>query len=822
MSSSTTLTIGFTRYHGAGNPYWAIAEYAARIRARELGVTLVVRHSVSGSEQATAIQALIQQPVDAIIISVVDPNNPDFVAALGRATAAGIPLVVAASPIAYPVTCTVRWDEAQGLARAATYLAERLDGRGKVVHLRGLLHNPVAQLRWQGVHQVLDRFPEITIVAETDQADWQRELALPIMRAILEAHPDIRGVIAANDPMALGALDALAEVGRLCDVVVVGVDSSPHALLALMEGTLSATVRRPPNQIGRAVVDTTLAILQGNPVPLEILLDDMTLVTAETIRPALLDILQITPEIINELVASTAVLRAERSTLRTIIDSLPDLIYIKDRDSRFEATNQALAQLLGVPDPSALIGKTDFDFFPHDLATQYRADEQAVIQSGEPLLTKEEPVLDASGAERWYITTKVPVRDIEGQVIRLVGHGQDVTERRRAEEERRALERKLLEAQKLESLGVLAGGIAHDFNNLLVAILGNASLVLPDVAPGSPVREALEQIQIAAQRAADLTRQMLAYAGKGRFVIQHLDMNTIVEEMTQLLQASIPKTVALRYYLAPDLPAIEADATQIRQIAMNLVVNAAEAIGTKQGIISITTGAQWADREYLAEVYLAPELPEGRYVFVEVADTGHGMDAATRAKIFDPFFTTKFTGRGLGLAAVIGIVRGHKGALKVYSEPEKGTTFKILLPASAAATEAQVIPQQSAADWRGSGTVLVIDDEPDIRKIATRMLQRFGFTVLTAEDGHAGIEILQTQANSIVCVLLDMTMPHLDGPETFRLIRQTMPTLPVMLMSGYNEQEAISRFAGKGIAAFLPKPFTTKDLSIRLQSLFGS
>ncbi len=516
----------------------------------------------------------------------------------------------------------------------------------------------------------------------------------------------------------------------------------------------------------------------------------------------MLDVLQVTPGIINELVAGSAVLNAERTTLRTIIDSLPDLIYIKDRDSRFEAANQALAQLFGLPDPSALIGKTDFDFFPHDMAAQYRADELAIIESGEPLLSKEVPTLDAGGAERWFITTKVPVRDTEGRVIRLVGHGQDVTERRRAEDQRRALEQKLLEAQKLESLGVLAGGIAHDFNNLLVAILGNASLALLDIAPGSPVRAALEQIEIAAQRAADLTRQMLAYAGKGRFVIQQLGINAIVEEMTHLLQASISKNVALRYYLAPDLPTIEADATQIWQIVMNLVVNAAEAIGTQQGIIAITTGVQWADRAYLAEVYLATDLPEGRYVFVEVSDTGHGMDAATRAKIFEPFFTTKFTGRGLGLAAVLGIVRGHRGALKVYSEPGKGTTFKILLPASGAAAEAHAAAQPSDATWQGSGTVLVIDDEPDIRVIAGRMVQRYGFSVLTAEDGRAGIEILQAHADSIVCVLLDMTMPHLDGPETFRLIRQISPKLPVMLMSGYNEQEAISRFAGKGIAAF--------------------
>lgn len=335
--------------------------------------------------------------------------------------------------------------------------------------------------------------------------------------------------------------------------------------------------------------------------------------------------------------------------------------------------------------------------------------------------------------------------------------------------------------------------------------------------PEAPVRKALEQIETAAQRAADLTRQMLAYAGKGRFVVQQLNVNAIVEEMTHLLHASIPKNVALRYHLARELPAVEADATQIRQIVMNLVVNAAEAIETEHGIISITTGVQWADHAYLSEVYLAPELAEGPYIFIEVTDTGCGMGAATRAKIFDPFFTTKFTGRGLGLAAVLGIVRGHKGALKVNSELGQGSTFKILLPSTTSTTEPNVTAPQRGADWQGTGTVLVIDDEPDVGTIATRMLQRFGFTVLTAHDGSTGVELFQAHADSIVCVLLDMTMPQLDGQETFRLIRQIKPDARVMLMSGYNEQEATRRFTGKGIATFLPKPFTPNDLRAKLQ-----
>lgn len=248
-------------------------------------------------------------------------------------------------------------------------------------------------------------------------------------------------------------------------------------------------------------------------------------------------------------------------------------------------------------------------------------------------------------------------------------------------EERLTLERKLQETQKLESLGVLAGGIAHDFNNLLVGVMGNAGLALLELPDDSPVRETIEQIEVAAQRAADLTRQMLAYSGKGRFIIQHLDLGKLVQEMSQLLKVSISKNTIVSYEFESNLPKVEADATQLRQVIMNLLINASEAVGEREGHINLSTGVRWVDRKYLASTYLAPDLPEGKYVYLEVTDNGSGMDSETLGKIFDPFFTTKFTGRGLGLAAVLGIVRGHKGALKVTSQPGQGTTFSILLPA---------------------------------------------------------------------------------------------------------------------------------------------
>ncbi|MEQ2006185.1 MAG: PAS domain S-box protein, partial [Limisphaerales bacterium] len=274
-----------------------------------------------------------------------------------------------------------------------------------------------------------------------------------------------------------------------------------------------------------------------------------------------------------------------------------------------------------------------------------------------------------------------------------------------AEQERQRMELKLQETQKLESLGVLAGGIAHDFNNLLTSILGNASLARMDLPPRSPVEHSLEQIEKASLRAADLCRQMLAYAGKGRFVVQPFDLTQLVQDTAHLLQVSVSKKAVLKFDLDAGLPPVLADASQLRQIVMNLVINASEAIGDRSGVIALSTGLVRADRRYLADTHLAGNLPEGDYVFLEVSDTGCGMTPELRARIFEPFFTTKFAGRGLGLAAVLGIVRGHRGALRVYSEPGKGSSFKLLLPIAPGAAVGLAAPNPLADGWRGSGRI---------------------------------------------------------------------------------------------------------------------
>ncbi len=771
----------------------------------------------------------------------------------------------------------------------------------------------------------------------------------------------------------------------------------------------------------------------------------------------------IVKDVTGRMLAEEALAR-EHNLLRTLIDNLPESVYFKDTESRFVVANDAVAHLMGAPTREALIGRTDFDFYPRELAERYYADERSVISTGQPLASREEPCIDAEGNRRWFSTTKEPVRGLQGEVIGVVGVGRDITRHRqveeallealqrfeaviektplvaiqgfdqlgyirhwnaastrlygykaeealgrriqdilrspdeakhfepilqkiwttgaatipeewrirtqtgeerwayssifpvfehgkvaeafcmdvditdrkraekalresetkyrtlfeifpmglflenlegrivecsgracemygypreelltltvadllperiaarlsaadaeesigmgavvesrgrrktgeifptevstqivsiggermvfrrvhditdlkRAEEGRKRLEAQMQQSQKLESLGVLAGGIAHDFNNLLTGIMGYASLALMELPPASPALNNIRQIETTAHRAAELTKQMLAYSGRGRFIVQPVQISEVIEEMGHLLEISISKKCVLKYDFAVGLPPIEADVTQLRQVIMNLIINASEAIGDKSGVIAVSTGMKRCDQAYLCDMYVNDNLSEGLYVYLDVADTGCGMTPEVRAKLFDPFFTTKFTGRGLGLAALLGIMRGHRGAVKVYSEAGRGSTFKVLFPAAKGVTPAAIEGAPPQEVHRGTGMILVVDDEEVVRELAKEILENAGFTVLAACDGREAMDVYQAHSEEIRAVVLDLTMPHMDGVETFTEMRRIHGDVRVILSSGYNEQDAMERFAGKGLAGFIHKPYCADDLA---------
>ena len=384
-------------------------------------------------------------------------------------------------------------------------------------------------------------------------------------------------------------------------------------------------------------------------------------------------------------------------------------------------------------------------------------------------------------------------------------------ERRNTERARALLERQMQHAQKLESLGVLAGGIAHDFNNLLTAMLGHMNVAQMKLAPESPALPHLESLERIIHRAADLTRQMLAYSGKGRFVVRPYDLNHVVQEVTHLLEVSISKKIALRFHLAPSLPPVEADAAQIQQVIMNLVTNASDAIGDAEGIIRLSTAALQVDRAYLDQVFHGQDLAPGTYVTLEVSDTGCGMTPEVLARIFEPFFTTKISGRGLGLSATVGILKGHRAGLRIYSEPGLGTTFKLLFPATETRREDETI-QVAIPVLARKATVLLVDDEEMIRESAAAVLESLGLSVVTAGDGREALDALERMDGKVDVVLMDLTMPHMDGREAFHHMRRLQPHLPVILSSGYNEQESIQDFMGRGLTAFLQKPYTLRAL----------
>ena len=407
-------------------------------------------------------------------------------------------------------------------------------------------------------------------------------------------------------------------------------------------------------------------------------------------------------------------------------------------------------------------------------------------------------------------------RDVEVEAIATLhkeGERRAIQLNMRDVSERKKFEREMQETQKLESLGLLAGGVAHDFNNLLCGILGNASLALSDTQPDNPVRMRLRQIVDAAERAGFLTRQMLAYAGRGRFVTAMIDLGDLIREISPLLHTSIPKMVDVRMDLAPDLPRVEGDPSQLQQVIMNLLINAAEAIGDdRSGTVTVRTSLREIDEKEAAELFDSEASRRGAYVMLEVADTGAGMDEATKARIFDPFFTTKFTGRGLGLAAVQGIVKRHGGTIRVHSTPGHGTTFLILLPAK----EHEVRGQQRRAGRRArlpkASVVLVIDDEKTIRNLAESVLSRKGVKVLVAEDGKRGVELFRQQHADISAVVLDLQMPVMGGEEALPILQELNPNVPIILSSGFDRSEAARKFGNTKPVTFLQKPYTADEL----------
>jgi len=500
--------------------------------------------------------------------------------------------------------------------------------------------------------------------------------------------------------------------------------------------------------------------------------------------------------------------------MQLIMDHAPIGIFMLNKQGRFMFINRALCDMFGISEAEFIEAENYTEVMPTALAEQCVTSNNACLTQGKTI-TVQETISNPDGKEYIINTTKTPVYNSAGDITALVGISVNVTEQFEHDQEKEQIQQQLQHTQKLESLGVLAGGIAHDFNNILAAIMGHASLAESKCKQADPlaVEQHLGRIVTASEKAADLCKQMLAYSGQGKFIIKPLDISAFVESIINILEVSLNKGIILKLSLMENLPMVEADVSQMQQILMNLVTNANEAIASCSGVIAIRTGIMDAGENYLAHCLCAEDIYPGRFVFMEVSDTGSGMNGETIEKIFDPFFTTKFTGRGLGMSAVLGIIRGHQGALKLYSELGQGTTFRVLLPALDIPRPDEKVAEENPLHNTGIHKILVVDDEESMREITQLMLIDAGVDeVLTAEDGRDAIQIYQREGETIDLIILDLTMPHMDGEETFRQLRLINPEIKVILASGYSQQSVQDRFAGKGLCGFLQKPFTPEIL----------
>lgn len=519
---------------------------------------------------------------------------------------------------------------------------------------------------------------------------------------------------------------------------------------------------------------------------------------------------------------SEIALKGSEEKFRTLVESSFDVIFVLDSTGVFKFVSPAWEKHFGYAVSDVL--EHSFAPFVHPddapLCFEYLVRIMTTRQGGPSPPYR---VKHADGHWCLFIANGTPYTDEHGHYL-YIGVGRDISEQKRIEEERLELERQLLHSQKLESLGILAGGIAHDFNNLLQAILGNMEMAALRLAPDSPPLRYIKHAKHAARHAADLTSRMLAYSGKGHFIIEKLDLNTLVNENATMLRTAVPRSISIDLLTGTELPAINADVAQLQQVVMNLITNAAEAIEEQPGFITLSTGVQFCDQALLAESRLADKPRPGRFVYLEVIDNGIGMDEETQSRIFDPFFTTKFTGRGLGMSAVLGIIKGHGGAMFVDSSPGKGTAIKVAFPAIESTTNATEQKRvtagaetTSSAATPMSGLVLVVDDEKAVLRICVTMVKLCGFRTISATDGADAVSIFRERSDEIDLVLMDLTMPNMDGVAAMHELRRLKPNIKIILSSGFNEQELDERISEQSPSGFIRKPYSMQNLEAELR-----
>jgi two-component system, cell cycle sensor histidine kinase and response regulator CckA len=575
--------------------------------------------------------------------------------------------------------------------------------------------------------------------------------------------------------------------------------SRHRAAWALLAGALLLmAVRRSMTLIGVA--------RGGWGAPPDVVTESVALVISALLVASML---RIAP-MLRELSQSADDAAKNQRQLQAILDHTPQAVYVKNLAGQFLLANKYVTNAFGVS-LADLTGKTDLDFLPRDRAIAVRLNDAKVVAERCPL-GFDEQVPDWDGTLHHYLTWKFPLLDAEGQVYAVGGISTDITDRLRADEERQVLALRLQHAQKLESLGILAGGIAHDFNNLLAVILAGADLARSHPAMPGDARQDLDNVVSASEAAAALCKQLLAYSGRGQLQVTPVNLGELVQQMTRLLEVSLSKKARLECHLESALPLIAADAAQLQQVVMNLITNASDALGDETGSISVSTSLAVLGPAGLPDQLAGEPLGPGNYVCLEVTDTGCGMSEESRSRLLEPFYTTKVAGRGLGLAAVAGIVRGHHAGLHLTSSPGNGSTFRVFFPIPERPLPALAARPASIQEVGPSGKVLVVDDEPLVREVAKRALERAGFEVMLAENGRQAVETFSQHGARIILVLLDLSMPEMDGEQTLVELRRIDPNVQVLLSSGYDQSSTTRSPLGGRVAGFIQKPYTARAL----------